>query len=368
MIQELGKNKYKLIVNISENGKRIARKTKTVNCGKREANKLYTEFEAEVRKNISSSTIDKMLDNYLKVRSRSCEPTTMAGYNTCRDRIIAFLGGRTASKVKPIDIEDFVAHMGNKYSAKTIKNTMSLLSATYEWAIDIGQLEANPCKKIKKPQVTSKEPMTYTVDEVKKFTQGIADAELDIKVAIELALFCGLRRSEICGLKPSDYEDGCLHIRRTRHIVSKTGESIQKTKSIRSNRILSLPEFVAKDVEELILKHQNAEYKTEDWLILNVDEPINPSTLYTRIARIQNELGLPVIGIHALRHTFATLLLNSQAVDIAQLSRELGHSQISTTLNIYSHASGGASASSRLISATLENIFEQNTTFHTTQE
>lgn len=368
MIEELGKNKYKLIVNISENGKRLGRRTKIVHCGKREANRMYKEFEDEVRKQLSRSTVDQLVSSYIRVSATNCEETTMQGYINCQKRIISVLGDKMASRVTSIDIEEFIAEMANKYSSKTIKNTMAVLSASFQRAVDAGVLEKNPCSKTKKPTVVMKEPTIMAPENLQKFIKAIDELDLDTKVATELALFCGLRRSEICGLKAEDYSNGVIRIRRTRHIVKNKGENVQKTKNVTSNRILKLPSFLAEDVEKLINKHNDLPYEVDDWLILNIDKAINPSTLCTRITTLQAKHGLPRVSIHALRHTYATMLLNSQAVDIAQISRELGHSQVSTTLNIYSHSSGGASRSSEQIAATIGGIYEKNTTFDTTQE
>ena len=62
--------------------------------------------------------------------------------------------------------------------------------------------------------------------------------------------------------------------------------------------------------------------------------------------------------MHGLRHTFATLL-NANNVDIAQISAELGHSNLTTTLNIYTHVFGDVSSSSRGIADTIDSVFDK---------
>ena len=79
---------------------------------------------------------------------------------------------------------------------------------------------------------------------------------------------------------------------------------------------------------------------------------MNPGSLTNHITRIEKNNNLPLITVHGLRHTFASML-NSEGIDIARISAELGHSNITTTLNVYTHVFGGTSASSRGIADAL---------------
>jgi len=73
---------------------------------------------------------------------------------------------------------------------------------------------------------------------------------------------------------------------------------------------------------------------------------------------IEQQHGIQHVSVHGLRHTFATML-NSSGIDIARISAELGHSNISTTLNKYTHVFGGATASSRGIADEMEIKFSK---------
>lgn len=370
MIQEIGKNKYKLIVNVNENGKRICRKTKVVNCGKREANRLYKEFEDKVRLKLTDDSLYSLIREYIRFcELKGCTPTTIRGYNKIANRIEKFIADKKAQDVSASDINRLVIKLSEKYSAKTIDSTLSLLNATMTRAVDLGLLQTNPCRKVSKPKIEQKEISTLSAEDIPKFMEMLNSFELDMKVAIELALFCGLRRSEICGLKQEDYNKGTktLWVRRSRHWNKDYGESVQATKTVKSNRVITVPPFLADEIEKLIELHDSYEFKHDEWLILDIDTGIKPDTLSSRLYRMEEKFGLPILRLHALRHSYTTMLLNSQEVDIAQISRQLGHSNTTTTLNVYSHATGGASASSTYISGIIEEIV-QNTTLDTTQE
>ena len=85
---------------------------------------------------------------------------------------------------------------------------------------------------------------------------------------------------------------------------------------------------------------------------------MNPTTLTAAIYRIEDEAGLPHVSPHDLRHTFASML-NAQHVDIAVISRELGHSNIGITMNTYMHVFGNVADSSRGIADSLNNKFNR---------
>lgn len=218
------------------------------------------------------------------------------------------------------------------------------------------KLEENPCVKVTLPKDQKPEITVFSRDEIIKFLAVLKQERLDLAVAYKLALFCGLRRSEILGLREEhiNLPFKTVKIADTRHRVDKKNIT-QDTKTKKSYRILSLPDFLADDIARLIEEHHSLPYDHTEYLIQDgFGQPLNPSTLTNRILRLEKECGLPSVSLHDLRHTFATLLLNTQKVDIAQISAELGHSNVTTTLDRYSHVLNGSSVSSKGI-ATLIN-------------
>ena len=129
-----------------------------------------------------------------------------------------------------------------------------------------------------------------------------------------------------------------------------------------SRRNLAIPDMVAEHIAQLIEKHHAIQYDHTDWLIQDgFGQPMNPGSLTNRITRIEKNNGLPLISVHGLRHTFASML-NSEGIDIARISAELGHSNITTTLNVYTHVFGGATASSRGIADALNKKLDASAT------
>lgn len=362
MIEYISKGKAKLIVSVGS-GKSRKRKARTVTyTSKRELERMHQRFIDEVHHNpLIDTTVDELLDMYIRSRkSLGVEATTIKGYETAAKRIYSRFDGINASELTSYQVQAYVADMHDIYSAKTIRNTISLLSSAYDNAIRLGQLEKNPCKFVTLPKKEQAKIEIFTEEEVNKFLRALNDVRLDYKVAYELALFCGLRRSEVLGLREEHINIAfkTLTVEQTRHRVD--GKTvIQPTKTESSHRHLAIPDFVLEDIKELIAKHNSVPYEHTDYLIQDgYGKPLNPTTLTAAIYRIEDSAGLPHVSPHDLRHTFASML-NANGVDIAMISRELGHSNIGITLNTYTHVFGNVAESSRGIADTLNSKFDK---------
>ena len=371
MIQIIDKHKAKLIVNIGSGANR-RRMTKTVTYEKkRDLPRIYAEFEKECRKaQDGTATVEEIVQAYIDSRIRlGAKATTIRGYKMCENRLSDSLKGEKASAVTPYLIDSFIAESAPKYAPKTVRNTISLLSASYDRAIDLGLLSENPCGKVTLPKATRKDVDIFTDADVLKFVDALDDERADFKVGYKLALFCGLRRSEILGLREEHISIPfrAVTVSETRHKVDDA-DIVQDTKTATSHRTLALPESLVRDIDVLIKEHHAFEYDHTDYLIQDgFGQPMNPSTFSNRIYKIEAENGLPRVSLHDLRHTFASMLNNAN-IDIARISRELGHSSINTTLGIYTHVFNGTTESSRGIADTIESKLQSSATPPATQE
>ena len=368
MIEIIDKHTAKLIVNIGS-GKTRKRKTKKVTySGKRELDRLYREFETECKRApVVKLSVKELVDSYIKNRELlGAKATTIKGYQSAAKRVNLRFGSISASSLTTYQIDDFVAEMANSgLSAKTIINTISILNSAYDRAVRTGQLQANPCKYVTLPKKKKPEIITFSNDELVTFIDMLSRERLDYKVGYELCLFCGMRRSEVLGLREQDVNVlfSSVTIRNTRHRIEGDEDIVQDTKTAQSHRTLAVPEFVVRDIDVLINEHHANPYNDTDYLIQNgFGQPMSPSTFTKYIRIIEDKAGLPPVSVHGLRHTFASML-NSEGVDIARISAELGHSTIGTTLNIYTHVFGDVSASSRGIADSINAKFENSATF-----
>ena len=148
-------------------------------------------------------------------------------------------------------------------------------------------------------------------------------------------LTTGLRRGEICGLKWEDFdaENGKLKVRRSVAKRKGGGLNIGETKTETGTRTIVLPPSTA----ELLRKRK--ETAVSEWIFPNIyepEKPMHPDYAYHRLKTLLKQAELPLIRFHDLRHTFASILIN-QDVPLLNVSTFLGHSDLSTTANIYAH-------------------------------
>lgn len=363
MIEYVSKGKAKLVISIGS-GENRRRKSKTVTyTSKKELERMHRAFEDEVRHNpLIDTTVKELVQSYIRSRKPlGVEATTIQGYETAAERIYCRIGGIEARSLTSYMVQDFISDMDAKYGAKTIRNTVSLLSSAYDNAVRLGQLQKNPCKLVTLPKKETAKIDIFTEEEIVRFLNALRDTRLDYKVAYELALLCGLRRSEILGLKEDDINTvfKCATISKARHRIDGK-DVVQGTKTEHSHRTIAVPDFVIADVKALVAQHNAVEYEHTDFLIQDgFGKPLNPTTLTAAIYRIEEKAGLPKVSLHDLRHTFASML-NASGVDIAMISRELGHSNIAITLNTYTHVFGNVTESSRGIADSLNAKFDKS--------
>ena len=364
MITKVGKDRYQFVVSIGSGAnRRRPSKTITFKGGKKELQRLYEEFEEECKNTEPTTdiTVKELVDDYIAYcKALGRKATTLKGYKIAVGRLQPSVERTLAKNCTTYQLEKFVAEMSsNGLSAKSIRNTVAVLSAAYRHAIKIGQLKENPCKNLTIPKGKPREIRILYMDEIQDFLFAIADCDLNEKVAYELALFLGLRRSEILGLKESDVDivSGMVSIHNTRHRVDKEDYD-SDTKTDRSERTLALPDILLMDIARLLEVHRQFPYEKTDYLIQDgFGNPLGGQALSTRLVRLEEEKHLPHVTLHGLRHTYASLL-HASGVDMAQISAELGHSNLATTVNIYTHILKTPSQSSRGIASAINKITE----------
>ena len=361
-IQYLSRNKAKLIVSTGSASKGNRKRwTKIVTItGKKNAKDQYDIFEAECLQILTAESVEDLLDAYIDMqRIKGLKETTLKGYESYAKRLKLAFKGIKAKDLTPYQIEKFIASAvkgdpksgyPKKASPKTIKGYVSLLSSSYKMAIRNKMLTVNPCDAVVIPKQKRPEITVLTKDDIPKFVSALEDTTLDLKVVYELALFCGLRRSEIMGLKCEDINIlwKTIKIVRTRHRI-KCEDIIQDTKTEKSRAVVKAPDFVMEDIAQLMKEHEEDPFIDNPFLIQYEAEPMRPDYAKEQIRKFMQEHGLPPVTLHGLRHTFATMLNASGEFDIAEISAALRHSNIGTTLNIYTHLFESASKSSNRI-------------------
>lgn len=281
---------------------------------------------------------------------------TQANYRQMAPRIYAALGHLYLDRITPRQIQKFINSLGQPganqihqergLSPKTIKNHLSMISAVFAYAVKMGMIQNNPCRAVTLPPLeTGKEKTCYTLEESQAFLDALADAPLRWQVFFSLAMFGGFRREELCGFEFSDFDfdNHTVSVRRASLYTPQDGIFTAPTKTVKSRRTLKLPSWLFDLVKRLRAEQAlqrlalGDQWKESGRLFTKQDgSPIGLQQPYQWLQSFCEKKGLPFYGIHQFRHLNASLLIYN-GEDVRTVSAVLGHSQTSTTLNIYAH-------------------------------
>jgi len=197
------------------------------------------------------------------------------------------------------------------------------------------------------PKIDKKKRFSLLNDEQSKQFAKVLYAEKNIRIqtALMIALFMGLRRGEIAGLEFGDIDfiKGTMKIQRTSCTVEGKGIITKDTKTTSSERELSIPATLLKQLMEYKIwwdKRQNLfkeRWGDSDRLFISPKgKPIYPNSIGQWLKKILEKCGLPKVTLHSLRHTNLTMLLIN-GTDIKTVAGRAGHSDASVTLKNYAH-------------------------------
>ena len=348
-IEYLDKTHAKLVVNFGSGDRRVRRVKRITYKGKKDAERQYMEFRQSLTEKAEADmSVTELVNWYVdSFEKNGGKQTTVRAYRASAKPIISYFKRFNAKDVSLYDIDSFVTSEAKIRAPKTIRNELSLLKSAYTYAIRRGMLTENPCQYALAPRQVKPQIDILSEDDVSVFCKALESAPIDFRVMCHLALFCGLRKSEIYGLKLSDFSD-TITIQRVRHHIN--GKDIIETpKTASSCRTLYLPKFLIDEINDLIESHNDRIEKSE-FLILNAwGEPPASYWCDKHLHQVIKENDLPHVTMHGLRHTYASMLINA-GVPIADVSAQLGHASVDITLRIYTHIFKDVSTASERIS------------------
>lgn len=237
-------------------------------------------------------------------------------------------------------------------SPKTIRNYHGFVSSVLNYAVRMGMLQHNPANNVTLPHAEQKEKECYTLEEAQAFLESLENAPTKYRAFFVLAIYGGFRRGELLGLEwpDLDFDNRVVRIRRTSQYLKERGVFTDTTKTVQSQRALKLPAAVFDVLRQHRVEQVQERLRMGDqWhdsqrLFVNAfGEPMHPNTPYNWLQDFCQETGQRFLGVHHFRHLNASLLINSGA-DVRTVSASLGHSQVTTTLNIYAHTFAEAQA------------------------
>ena len=232
----------------------------------------------------------------------------------------------------------------------TVRKAHTILHLACEQAIVNGILVKNPVTRIILPRLEQEEIRIFTLEEQKAFIEALPDNTSGR--ALYFILGTGLRLAELTGLRWSDIHENEFHIsqtiRRNRNFDEndprRTSLQTSSPKTKAGRRTVPLPpklkEVLAVQRQQQLISRLAAGSKWHDLDLVfttEVGTPYEGRNLTRTLHRTLRSLGFETMGVHALRHTFATRAVES-GIDIRTVSEILGHANISLTLQLYAHS------------------------------
>jgi integrase len=266
------------------------------------------------------------------VRGRVKQRTYERDENDVRLHLVPSLGEIELARLTPLDLERLLSSkLAAGLSPRSVQIVRATANKALKQAVAWSLIEKNPAAAVRGPKTVKKEVRTLSACEVKGLLSAVEGQSLEALYL--LAVTTGMRQGELLALKweDFDYERGVIKVQRT---VWRGETYPPKTaKANRSIRLTSQALSLLREKEEKTRVTGDPE-----WIFPSrTGTPINRHNLTKRSWwPLLRGLGLPRMPFHNLRHTCATLLL-SQGVLPKLVQELLGHADIGTTLNTYSH-------------------------------
>ena len=326
--------------------------SKTFRGSAREADEALRDLiEQQVpgRSDGAGATLGQLLDAWLSECERmDLSPTTLRVYRTQIEHTIRpALGSIKVQRLGAKDLDDLYRAMKEKGSSpKTVRNHHALLAAALHQAVRWGWVRRNVAEMAKPPRVTQRVVRPPSVDAVRQLVVAAEERDPRFAPLVMMAALTGMRRGELCALRWSDLDLDEGQIEVARSVVLVPGGLGEKTTKTNRTRRVALDE-----VGLSVLRTHRA--RVEEWARLADEElrpdafifspyvdgslPFRPDNVTNFFTRVRDELKLPDVRLHDLRHFTATQLIGA-GVDVRTVAGRLGHTDPSMTLRVYSHA------------------------------
>lgn len=343
------------------------------------AEEIRQEFENKLKstQKIKNNTVKTnvifldFLNEWLKIVKKTIEPSTYNSYEQIvNDRITKYFTNNRIKlvNIQAIDIQEYYNTLFNDgLSAISVIHHHANIRKALDYAYKMDIIPSNPADKVQRPKKEQYIGSFYNENELNELFEKSKDDPLNLMIRI--ASYYGLRRSEVLGLKwdAFDFDNKTITIKHTVTIGKIDGKrriySKDRTKNKSSYRTLPLIDDIAdrllefKEQQEYFKKAFGKSYykKDKDYVFVNPDgKLVRPDYVSEHFKILLNKLGLRHIRFHDLRHSCASLLL-AKGIPMKAIQEWLGHSNFSTTANIYAHLD---SNSKQLSAQVITSAFE----------
>ena len=282
---------------------------------------------------MTDSPLSPPFESYLEhLRATGASPATLRGYRTDLRQLDRWLG---ASNTRPQDADTallrrYAAYLGSmRYAPATTARKLSAMRSAFAWLHARDRVPRDPAAVVPGPKQPRTLPATLNPYEVGRLLDREEPSEplgLRDRALLELLYGCGLRASEACTVRVRD--------------VDLEGRRVRVTGKGDKQRVVPLGERARSAIDRYLRKgrpHLVRNVGSPALFVSVRGRPLRPSDVRRALASALRREGLPSRSPHALRHSFATHLLEGGA-DLLSIQELLGHASVATT-QVYTHVS-----------------------------
>lgn len=267
--------------------------------------------------------------------------STFSLYSLIVERHLLLEFSDCVGKITEKEVQDFVLHkLASGMSRKSVKDMLVVLKMVYRFGVKTGAF-AHCDWDVKFPvDCQNKDVEVLSMENQKRIVEYVNRNFTFKNLGVLLSLHTGMRIGEVCAASwgDVDLEHGFISITKTFERVYVVNNDVKYTKLVLStpktgNSIRDVP--LSKTLIKL-MKPLKRIVNDSYFIISNDLKPMEPRTYRNYYKTLMRELGIPLLKFHGLRHSFATRCIESNC-DYKTVSVILGHSDVSTTLNLYVH-------------------------------
>ncbi len=328
---------------VSIGGRRISKSFPS----KKESTGWIREVENQKGKGLNFTTFNLTFRDFFQQWLSLIKPRlrikTWLQYKSIGDfHLLPKLGRIKLAQLTPTVIQGLYAEKLNSgVGTRSVQLMHAVLRNSLGFAERQGIIPSNPTKRVDKPAHAKTEMLVLNDDQVRRLLTAAAGHS--IEVLLQLAIATGMRQGELLGLKWSDVDwaSSTIKVQRQLQRIQSVGLVFTQPKSKASVRTIQLGSMTLRK----LMEHKDRQDQGELIFPSSVGTPMEPRILLAQFKALLRLAGLPKIRFHDLRHTAASLMLMS-GMNLMRITRQLGHSKPSITLDIYGHLIPGLESES----------------------